>query len=471
MKKNDKYVLVGSGISALTYASLLCTQGKGQDIIILDKNKLFGGLYQKYDYGEWGYFDVGMHNILETGKPIIDELIYDLLPRQEWQHLNGSKRDLAGSYVNGNLQVHTPYIDIRNFTKEDFHLASNSIFSNILSDSFASTNFDCSAEEYAIGRFGLDAAKLTLIPAVEKIWKRPASDLDYMSTTFTPLSRLAICNEDKTNKLTNSKLLRDLIAWPDQRTLPLERSSGRNAIYPKKYGMYRVLDAFIERLRSEGVTFLSETEVLNIHSKNGAANSISIKRNDKVIKIENVKSIVWTSGIPLAAKALDLKINSGPPDKPLKTVLVNMVLESMPEKMEDLYYFFCYEEGFYTYRLTNFSNYCEGAKRNGGYPICMELLIDESEMGELDIDKKAREEFQKMGLGESSSILFSKVEVLGSGFPMPTRKNILALQEYRNAIIEDGPRNINLIGILAKENLFFQTHVLQHVAEVFENDK
>ena len=160
-------VIVGSGISGLLCALILCRQGEGQNIIIVEKNNELGGLLGRFHYDEWGDFDYGPHNLLETGIEELDKLLFNLLPESEWQFLEGSRRDLAGVYFNGVLQKHTPYIDLRNLDQDDYHACLVDLLEHL--DQPIINEIDATqltAYEYAVGRFGELVAKKTIIPAL-----------------------------------------------------------------------------------------------------------------------------------------------------------------------------------------------------------------------------------------------------------------------------------------------------------------
>ena len=116
----NKIVISGAGITGLVSALLLLKKHTGEDIYLVDKNEEAGGLLRRFDYGPWGSFDYGMHNMLQTGITELDELLWGLLPPEEWQLLNGNKRDLAGIFFNGRLQKNSPYIDLRSLPKRDY---------------------------------------------------------------------------------------------------------------------------------------------------------------------------------------------------------------------------------------------------------------------------------------------------------------------------------------------------------------
>ena len=80
--KANKIVISGAGITGLVSALLLSQKYKGENIYIVDKNQEAGGLLRRFNYGSWGSFDYGMHNMLETGIAQLDELLWDLLDRK-----------------------------------------------------------------------------------------------------------------------------------------------------------------------------------------------------------------------------------------------------------------------------------------------------------------------------------------------------------------------------------------------------
>ena len=112
-------IIVGSGISGLISGLLLSKNG--HKVTIIEREDRIGGLLKSYNYGDFGFFDYGMHNFLETGIPEIDQMILNLFPLNQWNILEGEKRDIAGVYHNGRLQFNSPYIDVRHFDIEQIN--------------------------------------------------------------------------------------------------------------------------------------------------------------------------------------------------------------------------------------------------------------------------------------------------------------------------------------------------------------
>jgi protoporphyrinogen oxidase len=466
-----KFIISGSGVSGLISALILCEKGFGADTVIIEKGDTPGGLLRKFSYDEHGDFDYGMHNFLETGIKELDDLIFGLLPIDQWQILEGEKRDLAGIYFNGKLQTRTPYFDLRNIDGNYGECLAD-FFDHLNSTDFTiSADTKTNAQDFAIKRFGKKTAECTIIPAVEKIHKKKAQELDYMATVFTPMSRIAFAEGKLLEELTKSTELSKIIAWSDQSTLPLTRSSGRKAFYPKKYGAYRVVEAILSKLSASGVQVCTGHEIIQIETADKKIAKVTTANKDgKVVEYLSPSLLIWTSNIPGLGKYLKTDFTGLKYDKPLKTIVVNILVDK-PLVMGNLYYFFCYDSNFYTYRLTNYVSYSDGAIRNGHYPICIEILVEEDILNNgFDSTSIAINELFKFGITQpETKVIFAKAEVLESGFPMPSLNNIHTLRKVRADIKAKSLKNLLLSGILAEDNLFFQTDVLIDVYKKLKN--
>jgi hypothetical protein len=293
-----------------------------------------------------------------------------------------------------------------------------------------------------------------------------------MATLFTPMTRVAIFDEPLIREITLSAVLRNYIAYSDQRNLPLERSTGRRGYYPAKYGMYRVIDAFVKKLRERKVNILTESILERVELSGKNVSSAYVKTKDSELKIENIYKFVWTSNIPLLGRFLNADFTGLKYDKPLKTIIISFLLNKRLD-MNGLYYFFCYDIKFHTYRLNDFSAYCDNAPRNGGYPVSIEFLVDDSYLASNpNIEEDAKQELFKFGITlPDTEVLFSKAEVLETGFPMPSINNINTIKSIKKQIKEMDLNNVEMIGILAEDNLFFQTDVLIDTFNKAKNDE
>ncbi|WP_321469662.1 NAD(P)-binding protein [Halarcobacter sp.] len=450
MKNNT--VIVGGGIAGLMSAYIL-SKTTEDNIIVIEQENEVGGLLKKFDYGKYGVFDHGMHNILQTTIKELDDMIFNLLPTEEWQILDDNKRDLVGLYVNNNIQINSPYIDIRNFENYDDYLSD--FFDNYSASDINIDDYN-SANEFLKDKYGEKIVDNILKDIVEKFYKCSISELDPLSTLVTPLGRVILLNEEVMKEFNKVDTLRKDLAYSEQRNLDLSLSSGRKAYYPKNYGIHRVIDSLVEKLKDRGVEFLLESQITSIEYDN-RVNSINVNSSKKV---DNINQFIWTGNLFRLSNFLDIKVNSEF-DIPAKTTVTNIVIDKKLNKVDDVYYMYCYDNKMSTFRVTPYYNYCEGSKRAGGYPVSVEMLVYD-EIDDINkITEQAILEISEMGLiDDDINILFKKTEVLKRGFPRPTIKNMKSISSAREKINELRLENLITTGILAEKNLFFQTDVL-----------
>ena len=79
------------------------------------------------------------------------------------------------------------------------------------------------------------------------------------------------------------------------------------------------------------------------------------------------------------------------------------------------------------------------------------------------------QEMQSVGLlADSTDILFATTEVLDYGFPMLSQRNVQQMNQLREAVQGVGLHNLEVLGILAKPGLFFESDVLVDTMQVLK---
>lgn len=183
-----RVVIIGGGISGLTTAYLLANSGE-YEVHIVEKTDRLGGLLKSFDYDEYGYFDYGAHNILETGIKDLDDFYLNLFDENEWQvttTINGQLRALTGLMYNKKLQENSPFMDLR----------ENEKISEYIGDFFQNLNLNNSefedlhkkdAYSYSLFLFGKKITDEIIVPAIKKTVSETPERFKYNGSFFNSI--------------------------------------------------------------------------------------------------------------------------------------------------------------------------------------------------------------------------------------------------------------------------------------------
>ena len=457
---NSNIVISGSGLSSLLTAKLLLKRFPNTSIHLIEKENVIGGQFGSVNYGNNQVFDYGMHIYYESCISEIDELFYETLPINEWNVLEGNLKDAAGLFYNNKLQILTPYIDLRNFSEDKKNEYLCEIFKNFESTKGTKEPENANAFEILKYRFGEKITKEIFSPIFHKLYKTSIDNLDSIATRLTTINRLALFSEELMLELNKSDIIRERLCFPNQYSMPNYRSSNQRGFYPKKFGMFAVLDKLRSNLEENGAKFYLSTTVTSIEINENKIKAVNLT-ND--IKLENIDLMLWTSGLPALANLLKIKVSDLNFDKKKNNAFyVNLTFNKNPD-MDKLYYFYCFDEGYKTFRVTNYYNYCIDAASRGGYPICVEVWNNEDDSDDLDtIISNTLCELKKFGIINSEyEVLFSKAApVLGYGFPLPSCTNANYMDSVRDRILDENISNLIPTGVYSSPNVFFIKDVL-----------
>ncbi len=457
-------VIVGSGLSALMLARMIKQYRDPEaKIVFVERDDVIGGQFGSISYDKNGYFDIGMHIYYESCIPEIDTLFTSIFPVEEWNILENNYKDVAGIYVNGKLQINTPYVDLRSLPEQEWKKYAADILYTIQNNKNKQLPEGSNAYEILKHHFGKIVTDEIFVPILEKLYLTHASNLDEIATKLTTINRVALFDEEVMLDIMQSLEIRSRICFPNQFTLPQYRTSGQRGFYPKQYGMFRVLEKFKSLLEAEGAVFLTSSTVSNLEIENNRTKSVTISNKNGNSEVISVKEVFWTAGLPTLAMALKIDLSDLKNDKKhTEAVYVNFLFDKKPN-MDTLYYFYCFDKGYRSFRVTSYSNYCPDASKDRGFPVCVELWAEESDSkNEADLILLAKNELKSFGvIDDSYTVLFSKAEKLqGGGFPLPSLKNINNMKIIRERIQNSGVENIIPTGVLAEQNIFFIKDIL-----------
>ena len=452
-----RQVIVGGGIAGLLCA-LLLSEHRGLSVTLVERESSVGGLLGRLDYGEAGTFDLGMHNMYETGIAELDDTLYGLLPDDDWQILEGNQRDLAGSWFNGRLQINSPYPDLR-WGPADRTAA---YCREVLEAAAQTTTAASGAVNESMRLFGRSITNDVISPILYAQFRTDPQLLHRSALWLTNIHRILLLDEDGLKARADEPGVRERIGFPEQRSLPAAWASGRRAFYPKRYGMHRVVDAIVARLRSAGVRFVTSVQPIALEIVRGGVGAVVVKHGcGDTERIESDR-MYWTASPPALARLLGVDTSEYTFDHARPTWIVNVLLRDWP-RMDDLYYFFNYTPEFDTFRVTNYSAYCDGAPRNGRFPVAVELLLtDGASPG--GVAAQAVNELVRFGMiDEPADVTFAAAERLAAGIPLLTSANISSMSGLHSAIESSGHPNLEVLGLMSHRGIFFQRDVLADV--------
>jgi len=473
MSSHRDIVICGGGIAGLVAALLLADRGFGHRTLLVESEPNLGGLLRSIDYGDGLVFDYGMHTLQETGVAELDDLVFSLLPQDEWHVFPDGRQDVAGALFNGVLQLNTPFPDLRSLDRPQRGVVIDSFKAHLRDRARhepAAPQFDpdreLTAEALSRFRFGDLVTSTVIAPAMSALYWEVPSKLAPEAMSLFPLSRVAFCDEPEVESYTASDSSSAVVAWSDQRTLPSVWSSGRRGFYPRRLGMGNVVSSLTRRLSELDVLVKVGTSVQSLEG-DGRVDSVVLSEAGVLHRLEGPATVLWSAGLNGLCQALGIDVPSPSVEgvnRPA-TILANVVLDEGPRCMEDLYYFLCYDPTFSTYRVTNYRGFCPGAETVAGVPITLEMRVDKALLGSPDLRSLVIEEVERLGLLDSGMKVVG-IEHLRPGFPIPTLEVAKLMEVSRSLILNRGVENLDAIGVNAHHGLFFQSDILRHLHQV-----
>lgn len=455
------YIIGGAGLTGLMAALMLSKKKPKKKIIIFEKSPTLGGKNQSAIYANNEIFDFGMHLIYESCNLNVDKLYREILNEDEWHIYEKNEKDIAGLFFQGKLQEYSHYVDLRSFKETEKNRFIESFFNNLNKEVLIPKN----ALDFLNKQFGDYIVDKIHEPILKRMYGKKLQDLDIFATKATALERIILFDTQTMTDLMKSSKIKSRLAFPDQLNLPPIRENSQKALYPKKFGMVNFINRLIKLLKNYGVEFFTETHLDNVLIENGTIEKIVIKN-----KTFGVEKLLWTVGWPPLAKELKVDISDLSFEKGPETLFLFLKFDR-PLDMGRLYYFYCYDENFLSFRVTNYTNYCPDAVKNRQYPLCVEIWPEKINLNKDDItEKKCLEivlsELKKFKIiNNSHNLTYNKLESNSGQFPMPSTINTNSIKEIKSRISKLKIENLINLGVMANDGLFFLPDIMNDTYE------
>lgn len=474
--RSQNLIFIGSGIANMLVAcSAIRTASQREqtlNVVFIEAASDAGGLFRSHAYESGVQFDHGMHIYYETGDPDLDQLWIDLLPVDDWVFLEGNRKDVAGVFYQGQLRKDSPYIDLRYQSLTRKIRVLFSILSAIIRNSRVGREpsvSDRTAMDYFENRFGRYVYRHYFSPIIERLFAADGSVLSSAATQLLALNRVVLLPENLMRLGIRVGAIAERIAFPNQMRLPPVRRSHERGIYPRTMGMGRVVLRLQQHLLRHGCQFFFNTRVKEVHFDEGVAAELVCDVGETNLQLFECRQsqIFWGAG-PAQLKAAmfhdSRASNNRAAESPLKESLrVQVVADCWirrPNLINPLYYFYCFDESYRTFRVTNYSAYCPGASTDEWDQVCVELWLSD----QADLDRASiltTVELVRMGIAASAEdIQVVGVRVLPSGFPRLTEGVIAEIRANAAEIEHCYGTNLHLLGSARDPKVFFLRDVL-----------
>lgn len=227
MKESENifdYVILGGGISGLSFGNLLA-RNTDKKFLIIEKEKEAGGLCRSIKIGE-NYFDIGGGHFLHTKHPEVYDFVFSFVPQENFEkHERKTKIEIHDTFIDFPIEN-----NIWQLPKEKQLLYISSLIDSIEDNQNTEpTNF----KQWIVNNLGSEIAENYLIPYNLKIW---GVDVDEMGTDWLyKIPRLKI-----------KEILKSIIFnQPVGGKLP----SHDYFYYPKKGGFQVIIDSMFSSIK------------------------------------------------------------------------------------------------------------------------------------------------------------------------------------------------------------------------------
>lgn len=325
-------VIVGGGVVGLAAAILL--KKSNEEVYLIEKDKQLGGLLNSIQMSDGMFLDFGSHVPRETGIDELDDILFKVLPLEEWNKYSYAN---VGNFFQGKLNSQSQFIDVSTLPVNTYLNGLRDLLS--IEEKPEINN----AEESLKFQFGCTFAEDVYKPLLNKLFGY--FDLDQLEPNSHNLfgySRMIVTNQEMTEKFKTAAFLDERIAH----TKNLIGASTKSNYYPKSPGIYKWIEHLKKQALQLGVTVIIEDFVTELDSDR---KFIVTKNGNKL----PYNKLVWTLPKEMLFMLRDKNLSFTRPE--FRGVnIVHFKYEG--RLLTDNHYIYCNDSTLNSFRVTLYDN-------------------------------------------------------------------------------------------------------------------
>ena len=450
-----RFAVIGGGLAGLMAARGIKVAQPNSEVVLIERNHELGGLLSGVYYHDVDlYFDKGTHIFRETGNPEIDDFILNSILPEDLIHFEVGHGDIAGAFFEGRLQTNTHFPDIRH--RHDCQELVKSLRQHVdNTGSVPSLDRLSPLLSGACDRFGEVYTTRVLAPLLSDLYQLPPEDLASFALLLPGFTRVVSMEYPEWLSISQNHNVRAIFAVPDQRQLPSHLRHSKRSFYSRRQGSRNFIDGIATSLEADGVKIVCGAAINSLDLNQLVL--AGLDQRGQILKFQ-VDGIVIATGVIGAAYLLGINLEKLRFNKPLRNRIINLVVKEPVDS--DLCYFYGIDAEKDFYRVTNYRGFSDNQQDKR---LTIEVL------GRDNIDDKVLTEHLLSQLKDSGFLStnnqasFSHILNLSMGFPVPTTRNMISLDQLSKHIDQLLPNKAICGGIGSNRSLFFQNEIIEDI--------
>ena len=342
--KKQNVVICGGGYLGLMIALMLSNR-RDINVTIVERQANLGGLYNTAFQKDEFYFDHGSRAILQTGVAELDDVIFSLLPDDQYLKTAENLREF--SFQNGKYCNYSNCLDARLLPAKVFERGKTQML-NIAKDECVGAE-TANLKKHCLSTYGEIFTRELIEPVMVKLTGSKLDTLDKSALLTHGLNRIIIADQQETKALkSESDFNNSRIAY--------SRYDDNNSKMIKTYPLFGGLADYIKRLTCylssrDNVSIRTQTTIKKIIGKQGKIQAIVADDAQNIL----CDHLFWTIPSVFFAKLANIDISDLDPPRFLDIELSHLVFKG--QLNTNAHFVYNYDNAHPIYRSTFYNNY------------------------------------------------------------------------------------------------------------------